>query len=182
MDELLLTTEDGEQEFRHWQGKAMWQPYQVILRLGVLAIGLLLVGAGLFYVWSLPSAESAGIRGSVGDQPAVVKNPSPTTEVARERPATTEAARDRPSRPEPRGKEARGTVRAVDATAGTLTLAVRQQEGRTREASYRLAPDIRVRNGSDEVGLSKVAPGARVRLTLGDDDTVVEMRLEKRDR
>jgi len=83
---------------------------------------------------------------------------------------------EEPLRTEPRGKEVRGTVQAVDATSRTLTIKPKEKGQR----NYRLAPDARILSGSSAMPLADLQRGTRVRATLGDGDTIVELKVDRR--
>jgi len=89
--------------------------------------------------------------------------------------AGTAAKRDRPT--ESKGKDIRGIVQALDADQHTITLLVREK-GKEREGVYRLAAQVRV-VGPKDLALSDVQRGARVRAYLGDDDRIVELKVDK---
>lgn len=81
---------------------------------------------------------------------------------------------------ESKGAEVRGTVRAVATDQRTITLLVRDK-GREREATYRLAAQVRVSGGKD-MALADITRGARVRGLLGDGGELVELKVEKKRR
>lgn len=101
--------------------------------------------------------------------------PSSPTEKKQATPPTA-VSPEKPTKPEPRGKELRGAVRAIDPEKRTVTLRV----GEKREAAYRLAPDARITNGTSDMPLGNVQRGARVRALLGDEDMIVELRVDRK--
>jgi len=85
---------------------------------------------------------------------------------------------DAASAPEGKSKDIKGTVKATDPRAQTITLALREK-GQEREATYRLASDARLAEGPRTLLFSDIRLGARVRALLGSGDLIVELRLEK---
>jgi outer membrane biosynthesis protein TonB len=121
-----------------------------------------------------PPAEVVAEKVAPADvRPEEPKPNQPAAEVKPDNPAKP-AEVEKP-KPEPKGKEVRGLVRAFDVQKRTLTLRV----GEKRETAYRLAKDARLTGGANNMTLRDIKPGTRVRAVLGEGDTIVELGLDR---
>ena len=73
-----------------------------------------------------------------------------------------------------------GTVKSIDATAKTITVAIRERgKKETTDKTFKLADDCKVTQGDDAKTLSDVKEGQLVGLTVT-DDKVTQIRLVMR--
>jgi hypothetical protein len=127
-----------------------------------------------------PPAPSA----AVPDLPREQAPANPVVDVPEDKPRQPEppparVEADMPAKPEPngkempKGKEVRGTVQLLDVQKRKLTLRV----GEKRDAAYRLAEDVRLSAGANDMPLRDIKPGMRVRAVVH-GETIVELRVD----
>lgn len=84
-----------------------------------------------------------------------------------------------------KGKNVAGTIKKVDAATGTLTITIKSKKDGEMDKDYKVTDSTKVvvvkgedrkeLTGNDRLKNDEFKEGARVRITLGEDDKVTEV-------
>jgi hypothetical protein len=77
-----------------------------------------------------------------------------------------------------KGKDIKASVYAVDPASGTISLLLRDKEAEGDKLTTRLGTGARIHQGANEISLADLKPGTAVKISFGEGNLIVDMKVE----